>query len=439
MKQLKAILIGAGGRGKLYTDIMGAYPDKFKVVGVAEPLKERREYIKNKHNIDNAYCKESWEDLLALDKFADVALICSMDRLHCAHAVAALKQGYDLLLEKPVAATAQDCAIILKTAKECGRKVLVCHTMRYNPFWRTLKALIKEGKVGQIMSVEHIEAVGQLLYTHAFVRGNFNNSETSSFMLLQKCSHDLDMLGWLMDEDCKRIHSFGGLTHFRRENAPVGSPERCIDGCPVSDTCVHNAMKIYYDDKRNHWVRADAAKVPSGTETDADVLKAMQTSEYGKCIYKCNNNVVDHQTVNMEFESGATVTLNMSAFAKQTVLGSRRIRVMGTKGDLIGDVGLEVDKAFSFYDFKTCRRETLDVSKYIEKFSFETPIPCHFGDTGIILDLYDYLVGNISGEDLSEIEASVKNHMLAFAAEDSRLNGTVVDLEEYFNNCLNKQ
>ncbi|MBQ5764795.1 MAG: Gfo/Idh/MocA family oxidoreductase [Clostridia bacterium] len=438
MKQLKAILIGAGGRGKLYTDIMAEYPDKYKVIGVAEPLKERREYIQNKHNIDASHCFESWEEMLSAPKFADVALICSMDRLHCAHAVAALKQGYDLLLEKPVAATAEDCATILKAAKKYDRKVLVCHTMRYEPFWRTLKALLNEGKIGDIMSVEHIETVGPLLYTHAFVRGNWNNSETSSFMLLQKCSHDLDMLGWLMGEDCKRIHSFGSLSHFRRENAPEGSPERCIEGCPVGDTCPHNAMKIYYDDKRNHWVRGVAASLPSGTETDCDVLKAMHTTEYGKCVYKCSNNVVDHQTVNMEFESGATVTLNMTAFAKQTALGSRRIRVMGTKGDLIGDFGLEADKAFSFYDFKTCRRENLDVSKYIEKYSIETPIPCHLGDTGIILDLYDYLTGNISGEDLSEIEASVKNHMLAFAAEDARLKGQVIDLKEYLDNYLNK-
>ena len=424
-KQFKVIVIGAGGRGTGYTNIMSSTPDMFKVVGVAEPIDDRREYIKEKHGIAEENCFDTWEKILAVPKFADVAIISTMDRMHTEPAIKAMELGYDLLLEKPAAPTPEECALINQKAKELGRKVVVCHVLRYTPFFKTLKKLINDGVIGDVVNIEHIECVGNTHQSHSFVRGNWGNEERSSFMLLQKCCHDLDILQWLLDKDCKKIQSFGSLVHFRRENAPEGSPERCIDGCPVAETCFYNAMKLYYDAKGNSWFRGAATLKPRGKDTDGEVLKALHNTQYGKCVYKCDNNVVDHQTVNMEFEDGITVSMTMSAFAQ----GGRRLRVMGTKGDLICDMSLPADKAFELYDFATGKRECLDIDYSNVGDSI---VAGHGGgDQGIIADLYKYLNGEIDASEVSEIAISAKNHMMAFAAEDSRKNYTVVDLDSY--------
>ncbi len=429
-KICKVIVIGAGSRGQGYTNIMADAPELFKVVGVAEPLDDRREYIKEKHGVAEENCFDTWEKILDVPKFADVAIISTMDRMHTEPALKALELGYDLLLEKPVAPTPEECALIVEKAKECGRKILVCHVLRYTPFFKTLKKLIKDGVIGDIVNIEHIEGVGHHHQSHSFVRGNWGNADKSSFMLLQKCCHDLDILQWLLDKECKRVQSFGSTMHFKRENAPEGSPEYCIEGCPVGEKCYYNAMKLYYDAKHNHWFRGAATLMPPGKDTDGEVLKALRTTQYGKCVYKCDNNVVDHQTVNMEFEGGTLISLTMSAFAG----GGRRIRVMGTKGDLVANMHKPANEAFQFYSFDTGKVDYLDIDYSAVGDSITGG---HGGgDAGIINDLYKYVMEDYNSEDLSEINVSAKNHMIVFAAEESRLNGTVVDVDKYMEKYI---
>jgi len=423
MKRLKVIVIGAGSRGKGYTDIMSGSPEKFQVVGVAEPVESRREYIKEKHGVEEKYCFDTWEKILDIPKFADVAIIATMDRMHLEPAIKALELGYDLLLEKPATPTAEECGIILKKAKECGRKIIVCHVLRYTKFFGRLKELIQNGTLGEVMSIQHIEAVGNVHQSHSFVRGNWGNSERSSFMLLQKCCHDLDILQWLLEKDCKKIHSFGNRTYFKSENAPEGSPERCHEGCPVGDTCPYNAVKLYYDDKGNDWFRGAASG--EYNPTDEQVMEALKNTQYGKCVFKCDNDVVDHQVVNMEMEDGTTIAMTMTAFTK----GGRETRVMGTKGELVAVMDAENGKQFRLYDFET--RETKYLDSQITTLGDSITSGHGGGDEGIIESLYGYLTGELAAEKVSEIGISCKNHMLAFAAEESRLTGKVVDIKEF--------
>lgn len=426
-KQLKVIVIGAGGRGQTYTNIMHKVPEKFKVVGVAEPIDDRRDYIKEKHEIEDKNCFTTWEDILAVPRFADIAIISTMDRMHTEPAIKAMELGYDLLLEKPAAPTPEECALINQRAKELGRKVMVCHVLRYTPFFKTLKKLINDGVLGEIVNIEHIEGVGNEHQSHSFVRGNWGNSDRSSFMLLQKCCHDIDILQWLLNKSCEKIQSFGSTMHFKKENAPEGSPERCIDGCPASENCPYNAMKLYYDAKGNHWFRGAATEKPAGKDTDCEVLKALRETQYGKCVYKCDNDVVDHQTVNMQFEGGTLISMTMSAFA----MGGRRIRIMGTKGDLVADMKKPAKEAFELYDFATKERKCLDIDYSNVGDSI---LGGHGGgDDGIIIDLYKYIMGEIDASEVSEIEISTKNHMIVFAAEDSRLNSSVVEVKNYID------
>ena len=417
----KLILIGGGNRGNSYTKI-GKELEKFELIAVAEPIKIRRDYFAKLHGIPENMCFESWEPLLALGKIADVAIISTMDRDHFAPAMKAIEVGYDLLLEKPVSPTVEECVALEKAANEKGVNVLVCHVLRYNRFFRTMKKFIDEGKVGRVINIEHTECVGDVHYTHSYVRGKWHNTDESSFMLLAKSCHDLDIIQWLIGKECKKIQSFGHLTYFKRENAPADSTERCYDGCPHIETCPYSAKKVYIDFKEaGNWLRSSVTRCHELTD-DETVIEALGKTQYGKCVFKCDNNdVVDHQTVNMEFEDDITATFTMSAFN----LGGRRIRIMGTLGMIDAQAW---DPIITYQNFATQKTEKININDAILGDSI---LSGHGGgDAGIMCSLYDLLNGDVSAQELSNISISVKNHKIAFAAEKSRLEGRIVDLSE---------
>lgn len=424
MKTISVILIGAGRRGTAYTNEMLKNGQKFKVVGVADPIKERRDLVQKKHGFSDDMCFNSWEDILAKPKMADLAIIATMDDMHYEPALKAIELGYDLLLEKPLAQTAEECANISLAAQEKGVKVLVCHVLRYTPFFKKIKQLLMDGAVGKIMSVIHVEGVGNLHQSHSFVRGNWHSESETAPMLLAKCCHDIDILQWLLDKPCKHVQSFGSLTHFRSENAPVGAPIRCIDGgCPVGDTCPYNCRKLYYESD-NLWFRDACTRGIAKGEipTDDEVMQALTTTDYGLCVYHANNDVVDHQTVNMEFEGDTTVTLSMNAFNE----GGRYIRIFGTEGELFAYMKGDRITVHNFESGKTTDIPILAMDEGI--------VSGHGGgDGGLVVELYDYLSGDYNGICAADINISAKNHLIGFAAEKSRLNKTVESIDEFFN------
>ena len=423
MKPLTAIIIGAGDRGTIYARYMAQMPDKFRVVGIADPQKARRDKVQKICNLSDSMCFISWQTILQQPKMADIAVIATMDQEHYAPAMKAISLGYHLLLEKPVAPTIQECADIVHAAENKGVHALVCHVLRYTPFYGQIKQLLMSGAVGEIMSVIAAEAVGNVHHSHSFVRGNWHSEKDSTPMLLQKSCHDMDILQWLIGKPCKRIQSFGSLTYFRSENAPIGAPKRCADGtCPAAETCPYNCIKLYYDDKDNDWFRCAATTGISTTPqpTDTEVLQALQTTDYGLCVFHANNDVVDHQVVNMEFADGATVSFSMNAFNE----GGRYIRIFGTKGELYANMS---DGEITLYTFADKNRQTIPAN------TEESDLSGHGGgDEGIISELYDYLSGNYTGFRAADVFTSVKNHLLCFAAEQSRHENAVVDLDDYF-------
>lgn len=417
MKKLTAILIGAGNRGITYTDIMKELPDKFQIIAVAEPIEDRRNYIQKKHNIHDDMCFDDYKPLLNMGKIADVAIIATMDRDHFEPTIMAIEAGFDILLEKPIAPTPEECYEITRRAKDKGVRIVICHVLRYTPLFTTIKDIIDDKMLGRIMSVNHTECVGNVHQSHSFVRGNWGNSEKSSTMLLQKTCHDMDILQWLLDKKCKKVQSFGKLSYFTKENAPKGSPDYCIEGCPVGDTCPYNAVKLYLDDKENYWFRSTATKHTA--PTDELVEQTLRTTQYGKCVYKCDNDVVDHQVVNLLFEDDITVTFTMNAFNK----GGRFLHIMGTKGELFAE---SEDAVLRFYDFET-------------KNTTEIPIGGKDGingghgggDLGIINSLYEYINGTYTGKSIPDISESCDNHTIVFAAEKAREDGIIVDFDEF--------
>lgn len=421
MKKISAIIIGGGGRGNVYSREMYKLPENFEVVAIAEPLDERRNAIKERHGIANDMCFCDYTPLLEKGKIADVAVIATMDRDHYIPAMKAIELGYDLLLEKPIAPTAKECKDIAEAAKKKGVRVVICTVLRYTPLFTKIKEIIDSGEIGEIMSINHEECVGDIHQSHSFVRGNWGNSERSTVMLLQKSCHDLDLLQWLVGKKCNKIQSFGALSYFRRENAPDGAPEYCIEGCPHADNCIYNAVKLYLNNEgKGHrdWFRTAATALPH--PTDDDVKKALTETQYGKCVFKCDNDVVDHQTVNMLFEDDVTVTFTMNAFNK----GGRFIHIFGTKGEL--RAALDGGTPLTVFGLDTRKTRTVDLT------GEDGMAKGHGGgDEGIVKTLYSYLTDTYDGVSVPVIEQSCYNHMLVFAAEESRKNNTVVDIDEY--------
>ena len=420
MKKLKVILIGAGNRGGVYTDVMSDLPEQFQVVAVAEPRDSRRERIQQKHNLPDNMCFTDYKPLLALGKIADIALIATMDRDHFEPAMMAIDLGYDLMLEKPITPTPEECIALTENAKKHGVRVVICTVLRYTPLFIKLKEIIDSGRIGRVMSINHEECVEFVHQSHSFVRGNWGNSERSSVMLLQKSCHDIDILQWLLGKKCKKVQSFGSLSYFTAENAPEGAPERCIEGCPVGDTCIYNSVKLYLESDSN-WFRSAATKLVKST--DEDVKKSLLESNYGKCVFHCDNDVVDHQTVNMLFEDDVTVTFTMNAFNT----GGRYINIYGTKGEI--RAALKGDAPIRVYDIVSKETEEIPSS------GTDGVLGGHGGgDAGIVRTLYSYMVGEYNGVSVPTIEESCYNHLITFAAEHARNTGTVVDVEEYINN-----
>ena len=421
MKPISVIIVGAGNRGHNYAKYMAKMPDQYRVVGVADPAKGHTEAVRKLHNFPEEACFDSWQSILAQPKMADLAVIATVDNMHYEPAMAAIEKGYNLLLEKPVAQTAQECADIANAARRKGVKVLVCHVLRYTPFYGKIKKLLMDNTIGQVTSVDMVEGVGNVHFSHSYVRGNWHKESESTPMLLAKCCHDLDIVQWLLDKPCKYVHSFGSLTHFTKENAPEGAPIRCADGgCPIGETCPYNCIKHYYDFKTNFRRSIITTGISKEfTPTDEEVMQALNTRDYGLCVYHANNDVVDHQTVSMEFEGGATATLNMNAFNK----GGRYIRIYGTKGELFA---YAADKEIKIFNFEGNKSWTVPVLETEEEITGGHG----GGDEGIIRELYDYMSGSYTGFRAADIQISVKNHLIGFAAEQARHTKSVVSIDE---------
>ena len=421
MKQLKLILIGGGDRGSSYLKSLDVYPEKFELVGLAEPVEAKREYLREKYGVPADKCFESWEDILELPKFADVAMICTQDKMHFAPAMKAIEKKYELLLEKPIAPTPEECYQISEAAHKNGVRVLVCHVLRYTPFYKAVKKFLDDGCLGEIININHTEGVGNLHYSHSFVRGNWRREDESSSMILAKCCHDTDLFQWLVGEECTKVQSFGMRSFFREENKPEGAPARCLDGCPHKDTCYYYAPDLYKVDTAEvqHFRGIVARKF---NPTDEEVDEILKTSPYGRCVYQCDNDVVDHQIVNIQFGKDKLMTHTMSPFNK----GGRISTIMGTKGELRLDMEEQV---MTFYDFAT--RETKEV--YRPEVSIDQTIAGGHGggDSGIMQDLYEYIANNNPSSSISDVSVSCMSHLICFAAEEARKNNTVVYMDEY--------
>ena len=466
---ITAILIGAGNRGMdVYGNYALKYPDKLKFVAVAEPIQFRKEKFAHLHKIPLNRTFNSWEKILAEKKFADVAFVCTQDQLHIEPTLKALDKGYNVLLEKPMAHTLEGCIKIIKKVEETNRILGISHVLRYTKFFSTVKDVILKGKLGNVINISHRENVSWYHMAHSFVRGNWRNVELSSPMILQKCCHDLDLLYWMVGVKSKKISSFGGLKHFTLSNAPKDSPNFCVEGCSIEKTCLYYAPRIYIDiipiiqilEKSNirglkilanlrkkhvrllttlsklikllqrlrYWREWPVEPLYSGLPeeisedyTDEAKMEILKTSPYGRCVYKCDNDVVDHQVVNIEFENSVTANLTMHGFSERE---GRTLRIDGTKATLIGKF-FDSGQKITLFDHFSGTKEVI----FSEKLTIEGS--AHGGGDVALIDAFLDILHKSKTQPLTNASETLESHLMAFAANESRLQAKVVDMENF--------
>ncbi len=415
MKPISFLIIGAGDRGNAYSKYSKKYPKEMYIKAIAEPREDFKNSFIKEYNINKDFTFHTWEEALKGKKIADAVIITTQDQMHCKPAIQALKMGYDVLVEKPMATTINECKKMVEASKKYKNIFGICHVLRYTNYYRKLKELVDSQCIGEVATIEHIEGVQYFHQAHSFVRGNWRNKSKSSPMILSKSCHDMDILRWLIGKPCKKISSFGSLLHFKKENAPKGSTYRCIDGCKVEKNCPYSALKIYLDPKDTGWPINVISR-----DTSLKMRKeAIANGPYGRCVYRCDNDVVDHQVVICEFESGITASFTMTAFTSKG--NGRRTRIMGTKGEIVGD-----SQFIEISDFLTNKVKKIDTLT-----SSDSINDGHGGgDTGIMKDFIKAVQHQDRSYLSSSIETSLESHIMAFYAEESRLKNKTFLLDK---------
>lgn len=425
-KPVTAIIVGAGHRAFVYSKLAKTDPDKLKIVGVADPNPVRRQKAMEEFGFGEDMCFESADELAEKGKLADAIINGTMDEQHLVTSVPLLNAGYDMLLEKPFAVNEKEMRELVACAKKNNSKVMICHVLRYTPFYYGIKEIVNSGEIGDIINIQTTEHVSYHHLSTSYVRGKWANSKKChTSMLLAKCCHDLDIMMWMMSETKpKKISSFGGKFQFKPENAPAGAGTICMKDCPLVDTCVYSTKRLYIDHPERWafyvWDALEGIKNP----TIEDKINLMKSdSPYARCIYKCDNDVVDHQSVMVEFESGATGTHNMVGGSSEP---RRDIHIIGTKGEIFGNFEDSKFTVLKINPSPDAHNEECDVEEHDLRVTGDM-VGAYGGHGGgderLAADFVKFIRGEEHSLACTSIFDSVAGHLSVYLADQSRENG----------------
>lgn len=414
-KPVRMALIGAGNRGR---GIFGAYakqmPHRAVFVAVAEPDEARRKAFSQEHGIPESARFQNAGDLFAAQGLdLEAVIVATVEDQRLEPVVQAINKGYHVLVEKPLGRSAAEVVAITDAAKKSDRVFAVCHQMRYMTPYATMKELIDSDRYGEVIAMQLSENLSYHHHAHSFVRGFFNSSRLTP-MILAKCCHDMDVMCYLAGRRPVRVSSFGSLTWFKPENAPQGAPEYCLQGCPAAARCPYNVLKLYFNDDTDQAYIRQMGVVKSKDE----LMELLKTNRFGRCVYRCGNDVVDHQAVNVEFEGGLTVSFNMVG---HNAVERRITKISLTNGEIGYDTSEDTVMA---YQFEPLREERIKPAG---------TVGTHGGGDRLIMEGFvDAIRSNGSAPMLTSVEMSLDSHLLAFAAEQSRLaKGAVIELRDF--------
>jgi predicted dehydrogenase len=416
MAPVSIVIIGSGQRGAGYARWARRHPDRASVIAVAEPSPVRRARLAAEHGIPAGNVAADWRALAGRGRIADAVLICTQDRMHAEPAVAFAALGYHILLEKPMAPDEAGCRRIVAAVEKAGVMFAVGHVMRYTPYTRAVKEIVASGQLGDVMSVQHLEPVGFWHHAHSYVRGNWRRSDLATSMLMAKSCHDLDWLQYILGRAPLRVSSFGSLAHFIAANRPEGAADRCV-ACSVEASCPYSAPRLYgglLDRGEHYW----PLSVVIDDFSPQALEEALRSGPYGRCVYACDNDALDHQVVALEFPGAITATFTMTAF---TEAGNRRTQLFGTRAELTGD-----GETIRVYDFLT-RAERLITPAAAGGMNTEEG---HAGGDAGLMDAFTGAVATGNRELISSgPRESLASHLAVLAAERARLNGTVENID----------
>ena len=415
MKPVNLAIVGAGDRGNVYASYAEHHPDRARVVAVAEPNDTRRISMAKRYGVSEEATFRDWKDLADGNRLAEAAIICTQDAMHEEPAVALAEKGYHLLLEKPMAPEERGCRRIVDAVLKNDIMFSVGHVLRYTQYTQTVKEIIDSGRIGEVVSIQRLEPVGFWHQAHSFVRGNWRNEADSSFMLLAKSCHDIDWIHYIMNRRCKSVSSFGSLFHFTRENMPSNAGERCV-ACDYETHCPYSALRIYLRFLRSGITAWPVSVLVDDGVTEESVLDALTEGPYGRCVYACDNDVVDNQVVNMEFEGGQTASFTMTGF---TQARGRETRIFGTRGEIRGD-----GKILEIYDFLSDTKESVDTTR-----KDVSSLAGHGGgDYGLMHAFVSAVMEDNPNYILSGPEETLESHLITFSAETSRRESKTVSV-----------
>ncbi|MDH7568401.1 MAG: Gfo/Idh/MocA family oxidoreductase [Armatimonadota bacterium] len=421
-RPITVAIVGAGHRSVAYARYALSHPDRMKVVAVADPNPLRRQSVAQTHGIPPENCFESYEELAARPPLADAVINGTMDGLHYASAKPLLEAGYHMLLEKPIAQKEEEVRSLIDTARRHGRTVMICHVLRYAPFYAQVKELLASGEIGDVVCVHTAENVSYHHMAVGFIRGRWRRRGESNPMLLAKCCHDLDIIAWIYSGvPATRVASFGSLKQFRPENAPPGSGTRCLVDCQIEAECPYSARANYITQGLwSFYAWEPIEHLGMGNATEEQKLESLRTDNpYGRCVWRCDNDVVDHQSVIVEFANGATASHDMFC---ATARPTRTLHIVGTRGEIEGD--MEAGRLVVRHPWTERGKEYR-----------ETPIEIAVkgdghggGDSRLIADFVSVLRGEPTSRGATRIEDSLTGHLIAFAADRSMLEHRVVEV-----------
>jgi Predicted dehydrogenases and related proteins len=407
---IRIAIIGLGNRAKKYLEYVKEHPDQVCISHIVDPNGMRLNYFATELNLPTNCCYSDY-DLFFNDVSCDInaVLITTPDNLHFDPAIKAIHKGYHVLLEKPIAQSYEECRIISEEARKFNVIVGVCHVLRYHPYFRKIKEVLNSGELGEVISVNHISSIGLDRATHSYVRGIFNRKEDSNPLILSKCCHDIDFLLWALDTHCINLSSAGSLKWFKPENAPKNSSNRCIN-CNIEEQCPFSAKDLYL--RRHSWI--DNFDIPKNNTVDEGIIKELMEGRFGRCIYHCNNNVVDHQALIMEMENGLTINLSMEMFCGDDL---RKTHIYCSGGELYGNERVLTIKRFRqeivTYDFSDIYKSAYHANADLKIFE-------------------DFIMAltNKKHRFLASICNSMESHKICFEAERSRKESIRINLNE---------
>lgn len=407
---IRMVILGAGDRGRTYASYAAAHPDRVQIVGVADINSPVAQAVAEQYHLPESAVWGDWSEAVAAHPDCDVMAVTMPDALHIEPAIACLDAGYHLLLEKPMGRSWEECErLAAKVHEKKDRLVILGHVLRYTVYFKKLKALIDEKTIGETVSIQHLEPVAYMHAAHSFCRGNWGNTTRATPMILQKCCHDFDQFVWWLNKRCTGVSSFGNTFHFNANHRPAGAADRCLD-CPatVERTCPYSARKIYLE-------RQDY-RYPFVDKSDAAMKAMLRDGPYGRCVYACDNDAVDHQVVNLRFEGGVTVAHQMESY---TYTGGRETKVFGTRGEIVGD-----GRKLTIYHFDTRQTEVWD--SVLEAGTAQGS-GHGGGDFGLMDELVRLLTEGDPAHYTDIFDVSLESHRIAFAAEASRrANGALM-------------